>query len=249
MEEVEIWKDIPEYEGLYQVSNFGRVKSFKRKGNNKERILTASNNNTKKYWKVQLSKKDKIKHFSVHKLVALAFIPNPENLPCVNHKDENKDNNHVSNLEWCTYQYNTNYGTRNERARNKMINGKLAKPILQFSLKGEFIKEWESISEIQRQLNINVSYTLLNKTIHTYNYFWFYKDGFSYDLLEKQKTLLSKAKIKRSINQFTKEGILIREWDSTSSIYRELNYNHSNILKCCRNEIQFAYGFIWKFKE
>ena len=202
MKETEIWRDIEGYEGLYQVSNWGRVKSLKKKGNSKERILTASNNNTKKYWRVQLSKNDKIKHFAVHRLVALAFIPNPQNLPQVNHKDENKDNNNVLNLEWCTVKQNTNYGTRNKRASKKMINGKLAKPILQFSLKGEFIKEWESISEIKRQLNINVSYTLLNKTIHTYNYLWFYKDGFSYELLEKQKILLSKAKIKRSINQF-----------------------------------------------
>lgn len=120
MKETEIWKDIEGYEGFYQISNWGRVKSLKRKGNSKERILTASNNNTKKYWRVQLSKNDKIKHFAVHRLVALAFIPNPQNLSQVNHKDENKDNNNASNLEWVTAKQNTNYGTRNKRASKKM---------------------------------------------------------------------------------------------------------------------------------
>lgn len=115
----EIWRDIKGYEGLYQVSNFGRVKSFRegtKFGKQKEYILKPWLINTG-YHAVMLYKEDRTKHkYQLHRLVAETFIPNPDNLPCVNHKDENKTNNKVSNLEWCTYSYNNNYGTAKERA-------------------------------------------------------------------------------------------------------------------------------------
>ena len=112
----EIWKDIEGYEGLYQVSNLGRVKSFPRKGTHttKERILKLTKSN-KNYVIVILKNNYIQKAKSVHRLVAEAFIPNPNNLPQVNHKDENKLNNKVDNLEWCDNIYNCNYGTRNKR--------------------------------------------------------------------------------------------------------------------------------------
>lgn len=103
---VEIWKDIKDYEGLYQVSNLGRVKSFVHK---KERILKLRF--TGRYYQAELYKNKNSKSYSVHRLVAEAFIPNPDKLPCINHKDENKSNNHVDNLEWCTQHYNIHYGT------------------------------------------------------------------------------------------------------------------------------------------
>ena len=104
----EIWKSIDD---RYSISNFGRVKSNYA---NKERILKPFKD-AYGYLKVDLRHGDKRKTMSVHRLVALAFIPNPDNLPQVNHKDENKENNRVDNLEWCTNEYNSNYGTRNER--------------------------------------------------------------------------------------------------------------------------------------
>ena len=117
----EIWKDIPEYESLYQVSNLGNVRvldrmvnsgiknnsSVKRKG----QILKQRVNQG--YYEVALSKNCKKKFLKVHRLVALAFIPNADNLPSINHKDENKLNNCVNNLEWCSIKYNCNYGSRN----------------------------------------------------------------------------------------------------------------------------------------
>lgn len=111
----EIWKDIPGYEGLYQVSNKGRIKALSRLRKNgrfrKEQVL--KNTECKGYEKIKLcDDMMNSKRYFVHRLVATAFICNPDNLPCVNHKDENPSNNSVENLEWCTRQYNNTYGHR-----------------------------------------------------------------------------------------------------------------------------------------
>lgn len=133
----EIWKDKKDYEGHYQVSNCGRVKSIKF---GKEIILELIKNKGG-YYSVNLSKNGIVKNYLVHRLVAEAFIDNPDNLPQVNHRDENKLNNNVDNLEWCTNEYNINYGTRTER---------YSKPVLQYTLDGEFVGEWPSARECGR---------------------------------------------------------------------------------------------------
>lgn len=134
---IEEWKDIKEYEGLYQISNLGNVRSLKW---GKKRILIPQN--IRGYSKVILCKDGKGKMYAIHRLVAQAFIPNPDNLPCVNHKDECKTNNTVDNLEWCDYKYNNNYGTTIQR-RVKKLN----RPILCVELDKTFesIKEAESL--------------------------------------------------------------------------------------------------------
>ena len=104
----EVWKSIFDYPN-YQVSNLGRIRSLKR-----YKILKQFNRPLG-YKGIHLNKFGKAKTFAVHRLVAEAFIPNPNKYPCVNHKDENPSNNCVSNLEWCTYQYNNTYGTTIER--------------------------------------------------------------------------------------------------------------------------------------
>ena len=114
----EIWENIEGYEGQYQISNYGRVKSFK---NGKEQIIKG-NINQKGYCIVDLYKNKEKKHFQVHRLVAKAFIPNPNNYPIVNHKDENPSNNRVDNLEWCTPKYNSNYGNIKEKQRLAKLN-------------------------------------------------------------------------------------------------------------------------------
>lgn len=119
----EVWSDIKDYEGYYQVSNHGRVRSVDRyvikdrTGNlafKKSRIIAINKQNSG-YLYVTLNKCNKNKNFLVHRLVAEAFIPNPDNLEQVNHKDEVKTNNYVDNLEWCTRKYNCNYGTVRQR--------------------------------------------------------------------------------------------------------------------------------------
>lgn len=112
---IEEWRDIKGYEGLYQVSNLGKVR------NKKGKVLKQYRNN-KGYPCVHMYKNNKYKTKNVHRLVAISFIENPNNLPQVNHKDEDKTNNVVTNLEWCTNKYNCNYG--NHR-RNVSIGTKL----------------------------------------------------------------------------------------------------------------------------
>ena len=111
----EEWKEIDGFP-KYMVSNLGRIKSLNYNRTGKEQILMQKKaGRNKNYFNIILFQNGKSKTLKVHRLVAQAFIPNPNNYPCVNHKDENPSNNCVSNLEWCTYEYNNNYGTRNKK--------------------------------------------------------------------------------------------------------------------------------------
>lgn len=113
----EIWKDIPGTDGFYQISNLGRVRSFKGHHGVKVRIMKP--NLARGYKCVMIRKKDGFKYLSIHRLVAMAFIPNPDKLPQVNHKNEIKTDNRVENLEWCTHRYNNTYGTARKRGAEK----------------------------------------------------------------------------------------------------------------------------------
>lgn len=149
----EIWKDIDGYDGLYQISNLGRVKSLGRRGKGcslEDKILKPMVNKDG-YHLVNLKDINHVaKWFTVHRLVALHFIPNPNDYKEINHKDEVKSNNIVTNLEWCTREYNVSYGTVIERQSNNkkgQSNEWLNKPILQYSLEGEFITEFDSTTQ------------------------------------------------------------------------------------------------------
>lgn len=156
--ENEVWRDIEGYEGLYQVSNLGRVKSLGRfrKGSGGQMVLVKEkfkihHDNGHGYKVVSLYKNNRVQTVYVHRLVAAAFIPNFANYEQVNHKDENKSNNRVGNLEWCTPKYNSNYGTA--RIRNSALtrnHPNTSRPVLQFDMNGKFIKEWPSLREPQR---------------------------------------------------------------------------------------------------
>lgn len=173
----EEWRDIAGYEGLYKVSNLGRVKSLGNGNSNnsnncKERILKAGKN-SRGYLQVHLCKNGKYKTYKIHRLVAIVFIPNPNNLPQVNHKDENKENNYVENLEWCDRKYNVNYGTRNKRVTEKLRgrkhseehnkkvaekltnNPKTSKPVIGISKVSGLITEYPSIMEAERVTGVS----------------------------------------------------------------------------------------------
>lgn len=152
----EIWKDVVGYEGLYQVSNLGRVRSLGFDKWHKGGLLKPHLDGKGSYLMVGLHKDKNTKHENVHRLVAMAFIPNPNNLPCVNHKDECKQNNTSNNLEWCDYRYNALYGGaqyRNikNRTKNNSINREL--PILMKDLNGNIIKRFRSCFDAARNLD------------------------------------------------------------------------------------------------
>ena len=161
----EVWKDIQGYKGLYKVSNLGRVKSLNRivtykngvKRLYKGKILNLLMNKSG-YFKVFLCKGNSVKQRYVHQLVAQAFIPNPNNLLEVNHIDEDKSNNRVSNLEWCTREYNCNYGTAIKRRAKA-----LSKPIIMCDMNGNELKEFCSAYEAERFLEKPYAQTNISK--------------------------------------------------------------------------------------
>lgn len=169
----EIWKPVVGYEGMYEVSNFGRVWSIRRKLFLKQKVTKNG------YYIVGLSTYCKVRWFKVSILVAKHFIPNPLNLPQVNHIDEDKSNNRVDNLEWCTAKENSNHGTRNQRISEKKTNGKTSKALEQFTLGWEKVAEYPSTREAERQTgydNTNIG-RACNGKLKTYqNYYWRYKE-------------------------------------------------------------------------
>ena len=173
----EIWKPVRGYEGLYEVSNLGRVKSLSRITGSivrKDRIMAIGKGGNNNYQIVQLTIDGNRKTYLIHRLVAEAFIQNPDNLPQVNHKDENPTNNCVDNLEWCTAKYNANFGSRNEKTAEKC-----SKPVHQYTLDGEYIKTFKSVSEAAKAVGgnkTNISACCLGKKCFktAYNFIWMY---------------------------------------------------------------------------
>lgn len=165
----ELWKDIKEYEGIYQVSNLGRIKRVET-----DRILKGMKD-TIGYLRVDLYKNHTASKKLIHRLVAQAFIPNPENKLQVNHIDEDKTNNMVSNLEWMTAKENSNYGTRTERmAKTRSI------PIMATNLTTGESTEFYSGKECARQLgldNSNIAKVLKGRLTQT--------GGFTFKYLNK----------------------------------------------------------------
>lgn len=150
----EIWKDIQGLEGYYQVSNLGRVRSLKRLSSKIKRFyggnILIPQKTRKGYLQVCFSKYGAwVLTARVHRLVAEAFLPNPDNLQEVNHKDEDKTNNRVDNLEWCNSMYNHLYGTRLKRVAEK-----LSKKVGQYK-DGKLIKIWGSVTEAAKTLGLN----------------------------------------------------------------------------------------------
>ena len=171
---MEIWKNIEETGNLYSVSNKGVVKR------NKDGKIMKQNVHPNRYMNVLLTSGGKQRNYKVHRLVAKAFIPNPENKEQVNHKDETRTNNRVENLEWATTSENINYGTRNERVA-KAVSKTKSKPVLQFTREGKFIAEFYGASEASRDTGIcTSSIHRVARGIKRYKtaggYIWKYKD-------------------------------------------------------------------------
>lgn len=183
------WLPVVGYEGLYEVSERGDVYSIK-----SGRTLTPWDSGNG-YFRVELfDKSHKSKQVHVHRIVASAFIPNPHNLPYVNHKDQNKANNTASNLEWCTPEYNTNYGDaisrrvksaewyyKSDRCKKGMsaVGKSRSKQVMQFDLFGNLIAEYPSASEASRATGIHISnifHSCKGRTKHPSKFIWKYKE-------------------------------------------------------------------------
>lgn len=192
----EIWKDVKGYEGLYQVSNLGRVKSLERvvirgNGHGKHIIKEKVKKPFKAtYLQLFLSKGVKKLHF-IHRLVAEAFIPNPQNLPCIDHINTDKYDNRVENLRWCTMKENQNNPlTRKHMSESKKgekshmwgKRGKLnwsSKPTLQYTLSGKLIREWDAVMDIERELGYHqgcISKCCRGESETSYGFKWKYKE-------------------------------------------------------------------------
>lgn len=181
----EIWKDIIDYEGLYQVSNLGRIKSLSRIITDKndypktikEHYMVGSDNGHG-YLTVMLSKNGRRVRKYIHRLVAQAFIPNPQNLPEVNHKDEDRKNNSLNNLEWVDYLTNRIYGTRLERLSTSNTTHS---PIIQYDLDFNYLAEYKNAKQATDLLGFNDHatgiYKCANKLVNSaHGYIWRYKD-------------------------------------------------------------------------
>ena len=180
----EVWKDINGFEGIYQISDKGNIRSLDRKiicSNGSVRFQRGSEIkpyiNKQGYRTVVLHNNGKHKMCRICRLVAETFIQNPQNLPQVNHKDENKGNDEKENLEWCTCLYNLTYKNLHHRRNNK--NNKKSKPVAQIK-DGKIIKVFPSIREVERVLgfqNGNISQCCNGKTKTSYGYEWSYLKG------------------------------------------------------------------------
>ena len=158
----EIWRDIPNYEGYYQASNLGRIKSL---WYGREKILKPCEDG-QGYLQVFLCKGGKKSVYKIHKLIALTFIKNELNKPCINHKDENKQNNKIDNLEWCTHIYNTRYSQ--------------AKKVKQYDKEDKLIRKWDCMAEASLELNIDrshISSCCQGKRKTAGGYIWRYENG------------------------------------------------------------------------
>lgn len=171
---MEIWKDVVGYEGTYKVSNLGRVRGMYgkilrplvRRHGYLSVFLYGKGNNARKY-----------KQFSIHRLVAEAFVENPNGYAEVNHLDEDKTNNRADNLEWCDHKYNTNYGTAQKRRAEKRRNGPKSRPVDQLDMDGNYIQTFPSMAEAKRLYGFaqsNIFYAINGRYAHAYGYKWRY---------------------------------------------------------------------------
>lgn len=257
----EIWKDIEGYEGLYQVSNLGRIYSVRRYNRGRifgDRIKQVSKDFRNRYT-VQLNKNGKTTNIVLARLVAKAFVenPNPAIFTEVNHLDENPANNAADNLEWCTHKYNCNYGTRMERIKQKQNV-----PILQYTLDGDFIAEFASMHLAAKSINAETGHICdccLGNRSYAYGYVWRYKDNDKH-LIAKERLNAKTERGKKSradkftekalnVVQLDKDGKYIQTFKSTKLAAESVGSHRPMIINCCNGKIRQVKGFRFMYEK
>jgi hypothetical protein len=250
----EIWKDIEGYEGIYQVSNLGRARSLDRtiisgaynspmfkKGT----ILKPQPKGYIGYVGLSLSKDGKRENVYIHRLVAKAFIPNPDNLPEVNHKDENKKNNRADNLEWVTTQENINYGTRTQRHRAS-LEPKM-KPVVMKATDGTILRKFDSIKDAARQTGINRK-DIRNCCEHIDMFYT--AGGFVWEYKHNENAPVRPVPERRkAVIQMQEDGVEIATYTSAKDAALATGADASSIKQCCQGRSKHAGGYKWKYKE
>ena len=252
----EEWRPVVEYEGIYEVSNKGDVASLNyRKQKGIRRKLRCHIRGC--YIHVSLMKNGIKKTLSVHRIVAEAFVSNPNNYPIINHKDENPLNNCAENLEWCDQKYNVNYGTAIQRRRESQM-----RPVIQLTKEGEFVARYKSITEATISIGANsgeISAVCSGRHISAQGFLWRFEDEKLYEKALKKRTFLEnkrlinnkKANIKKSFSilQYDIYGNFIKEYPSCCIAAQELQIPQWRIRKVCYGEMKSSNGFIFKYKH
>ena len=241
----EEWRFIPNTDELYMISNMGRVKSVDSVRYYERYKRTCKSRIRKQFpnWQGYLAcfvtnRKGESINIRIHEVVCDVFIPNPDNLPCVNHKDENKQNNRVDNLEHCTYAYNLTYGSRKEERDT---------PVLQYDLDGNFIREHKSVRYAAQDTNTNA------RSISNVTHGWSKSAG-GYIWRLKYNDTLGEMQVytdnnKRGIECYDLNGNFIKEYESLISADRDLGINYNSICACCKGKTKRAGNYIFKYKE
>lgn len=227
----ETWLPVVGYEN-YEVSNLGRVRSLA-----SGRVLRPYKERDG-YLRVKLSKNRKTKMHRVHRLVAMAFIPNPLGLPIINHKNERKDQNFVENLEYCDYRYNNTYGSLADKIAEK------SREVYQFTMSGEFVAWYPSTAEAERQTGIlrgDISQCASGKCKTQGGYQWRYEPTL---FLDATNGVFNNAKSK-CVYQYSLDGRFVKEWVSTHEVRRQTGWDNSAISACCLGKFYQRYGFRW----
>lgn len=267
----EVWQDIQGYEGAYQISCYGRIKSLPRtrRGGSfvyPAKIIKLHLGKTPKndYYIVVLYKNGTKSTKRVCRLVASAFIDNPSNLPQVNHIDENTHNDTAWNLEWCTASYNNSYGEHpkkiskaaKERTRTgKCFDGsnylgKMVAPVLQYDLDGNFIREFESVTEAKEKYSSRVQDCLNGKTTQASGFQWKYKTDATYPhkIDAYVKNVNQSLCCSRPVKQL-KDGVVVTTYGSIKEASAKTGFDYSGIKKCLNGTYKQTFGFTWEYDD
>ena len=257
----EIWKDIKGYEGYYRISNKGRVWSVERlnKGRHFGGREIMPKIDSRKRYTVELSKDGKTRTTVLARLVAMAFVPNPDaaTMTYVNHKDENPANNCADNLEWCTHRYNCRYGTRIER-----IKAAQNMAVMQYTLSGEFVAEYGSMHIAAEAIGKDAGHICdccLGNRSRAYGFFWRYKDDALYQ--EAKRRIESKTEAARqsykdkhaeramNVVQLTMDGKYVATHKSSGHASQSVGTARPSIINCCNGKQRSTAGFRWMYEK